>query len=126
MRRDPVYLAFTITFPSEESVQSVIDVVRQRIAPDAELVDTRVSSEGTETVKCRISDFFEDIALLPDSEGKADRLRLVFHRHPNAGLFWKDIMVRIVRTLETEWNISATLDYQGDAALDWMRPLNVD
>lgn len=124
MRRDPIYLAYTITVPSEQVCQNVTASMRQQIAPDSELADPRVSSEVTETVHYRIGDFFEDIALFPDAE-ETNQFRVVFHRQPNAGRFWKDIMVRIVRGLETDWGASVSLAYQGDVPLEWMRSLTV-
>ena len=125
MRHDPVFLVFTITSPSWEEAQRLQEKLRNQIEPDAEIIDTCVSSEGTNDVHYRIGDFFEEIAIFPHVEKNASRLRLVFHRRADAGPFWKDIMVRIVHSLETEPGNSVALDHQGDVPLDWMRPMSV-
>jgi hypothetical protein len=47
-------------------------------------------------------------------------LRLVFHRRPDAGRFWKDLMVRMVRLVEQSFPSAAVvLAHQGDEGLDW-------
>ena len=123
MRRDPLFLAFTVKCTPDQNTQQLVESLRQQIAPDAELIDTRVSSEGTDAVHHRIGEFFDKIVILPDVDGKANQFRLVFHRHANAGRFWKDLMIRIVHSLEEAPGVSVSLDYQGDVLLNWMQPM---
>ncbi len=120
MRYDPVFLAFTVTSPSPEESRRIQEKLRQEIGPDSQLVDTRVSSEGTEKIFYRLGDFFTEILVLPETEGNPKQFRLVFHRHPHAGHFWKDIMVRIVHSLESaDPKVTVSMDYKGDDPLDW-------
>jgi hypothetical protein len=82
------------------------------------LTDTvRVTSNGPEqvqTVRHRLGDYFEDIRLVPDSQAPA-LFRLVFHRRPEAGRFWKDLMVNVLQEIETtRQKASIDLDSKGE------------
>jgi len=39
--------------------------------------------------------------MLPHSQSNPASFRLVFQRRPEAGLFWKDLMVNILQEIET-------------------------
>ncbi len=39
--------------------------------------------------------------MLPDSQANPGSFRLVFHRRPEAGRFWKDLMVNVLQEIET-------------------------
>lgn len=122
MRYDPVFLAYTVTSPTREDSRKIQEKLRKQIGPDSVMVDTRISAEGTEKIHHRIGDYFEEILLFSELEENPQQFRLVFHRHPRAGRFWKDIMVRLVRALETgDPKVAISMDYQGDASMDWQR-----
>jgi hypothetical protein len=110
-----------ITSSSREDSQKLQKTLRRQIGPDAKTIDTRVSSAGTEKMRHRIGDYFHEIVIF--SQENSNQFRLVFQRRPEAEPFWKDIMVRIVRALETDSGATVSLDYQGDVALDWMTPI---
>jgi hypothetical protein len=71
---------------------------------DRVITDTvRVAANGVdqvETVRHRLGDYFAEIRIIPDSQGDASSFRLLFHRRPNAGRFWKDLMVNVLQEIE--------------------------
>jgi hypothetical protein len=53
--------------------------------------------------------------MLPDSQANPASFRLVFHRRPEAGRFWKDLMVNILQEIEaTPQKASIELDSKGE------------
>ncbi len=56
--------------------------------------------EEVHTERHRLGDYFTAIRILPDSQANPASFRLVFHRRPDAGRFWKDLMVNILREIE--------------------------
>ena len=86
---------------------------------DRVLTDTvRVIPNGVEqvqTVRHRLGDYFTAIRMLPDSQVTPASFRLVFHRQPNAGRFWKDLMVNILQEIEaTPQKVSIELESKGE------------
>ena len=86
---------------------------------DRVLTDTvRVIPNGVEqvqTVRHRLGDYFAAIRMLPDSQGNPASFRLVFHRRPEGGRFWKDLMVNILQEIETApQKASIDLDAKGE------------
>jgi hypothetical protein len=72
--------------------------------------------EKREVVRHRLGDYFSAIRRLP-VESDATSWRLVFARRPDAGRFWKDLMVNIVQQVENEVETAGvTLAYKGDEA----------
>jgi hypothetical protein len=120
MRHDPVFLAFDIRCPSPDEAAKVEEMVRRLGRRDAIHTDTVTGGGKTAEVSHRIGDYFEDILVLPRVGEDARALRLVFHRRPDAGRSWKDLMVRIVRAVEQrDPSPSVVLAYRGDEALGW-------
>ncbi len=121
MRRDHTYWAWDVHCPSPQEVLRVEHAARPEVEPDRVLKVTRVSSESTEELSYRVGDYFTDITMLPRVGGDFGVLRIIFRRHPQAGRFWKDIMVRILTSIrELANDVSVTLAYRGDEPLDWM------
>jgi hypothetical protein len=53
--------------------------------------------------------------MLPDLEANPASFRLVFQRRPDAGQFWKDLMVNILQEIETTpEKASIDLDSKGE------------
>jgi len=104
MRQPPTYTAWKITCHSSVEAQVLQQWLSSRIDPDRVLADTvRATCNGVEqvqTVRHRLGDFFAAIRILPDSQANAASFRLVFHRRPEAGRFWKDLMVTIPEEIE--------------------------
>jgi hypothetical protein len=119
MRQPPTYTSWKITYQSTEEAQALQRRLSSRIDLDRVLTDTvRVTPNGVElvqTVQNLLSDYFADIRMLPDSQATPVSFRLVFHRRPNAGRFWKDLIVNILQEIETSDQIaSIDLDSNGE------------
>jgi hypothetical protein len=119
MRQPQTYTAWKITCQSSEDAQALRQWLSSRIDLDRVLTDTlRVTPNGVEqaeTVQHRLGDYFADIRVLPASEPYPPSFRLVFHRRPEAGRFWKDLMVNILQEIETTpQKPSIALDSKGE------------
>jgi hypothetical protein len=119
MRPPPTYVAWKITCHSSEEAQALQQWLSSRIDLDRVLTDTvRVTPDGVEqvqTVRHRLGDYFAAIRLLPDTQANPASFRLVFHRRPEAGRFWKDLMVNVLQEIETTpQKASINLDAKGD------------
>jgi hypothetical protein len=119
MRQPPTYTVWKITCRSSEEAQALQQWLSSRIDLDRVLTDAvRVAPGGVEqvpTVRHRLGDYFAAIRLLPDSLASPASFRLVFHRRPEAGRFWKDLMVNILQEIETTpQKASIALDAKGE------------
>jgi hypothetical protein len=105
MNQPPTSTTWKITCHSPEEAQALQQWLSSRIALDRVLTDTvRVTPDGVEqvqTVRHRLGNYFADIRTLPDSQANPASFRLVFQRRPDAGRFWKDLMVNILQEIET-------------------------
>jgi hypothetical protein len=105
MRQPPTYTAWKITCQSAAEVQALQQWLSNRIDLERVLTDTvRVTPNGVEQVQpvqYRLGDYFTAIRMVPDTQGNPASFRLVFHRRPEAGRFWKDLMVNILQEIET-------------------------
>jgi hypothetical protein len=119
MRQPPTYTSWKITCHSSADAQALEKWLSSCIDLDRVLTDTvRVTPNGVEqaqTVGHRLGDYFAAIRTLPDSQVNPASFRLVFHRLPNAGQFWKDLMVNILQEIETTpQKASIDLDSKGE------------
>ena len=119
MRQPPTYTSWRITCQSPEEARALQQWLSSRIDLGRVLTDTvRVTPNGVEqvqTVRHRLGDYFAAIRLLPDSPTNPASFRLVFHRRPEAGRFWKDLMVNILQEIETTpQKASIALDSKGE------------
>jgi hypothetical protein len=117
MRHAPIYTSWTIESPSPEESQALQQWLSRRIDRDRILMDSiRTLPNGVEQVQAqghRLGDYFAAILMQPTRNPAV--FRLVFHRLPEAGRFWKDLMVNILQEITaTSANPSITLDYKGD------------
>jgi hypothetical protein len=116
MRHDPLYTRWTVTTGSED------DARRLRAAADGFTEETVIEQrarafpggfEAREFLPHRLGDYFAAIRTLP-GEAPAS-FRILFHRRPEAGRYWKDLMMRVLqRVRDAAPNTSITLDYRGD------------
>ena len=118
MRQPPTYTSWKITCHSSEEAQALQQWLSCRIDLDRVLMDTvRLIPNGVEqvqTARHRLGDYFAAIRMLPDSQANPASFRLVFHRRPEAGRFWKDLMVNILQEIETTpQKTSIDLDSKG-------------
>jgi hypothetical protein len=119
MRQPSTYTAWKITCPSSLEAHTLQQWLSRRIDLDRVLTDTvRVIPNGVEqvqTVRHRLGDYFAAIRTLPDSQANPASFRLVFHKRPEAGLFWKDLMVNILQEIEAApQKVSIDLDSKGE------------
>ena len=119
MRQPPTYTSWKITCRSSAEAQALQQWLSTRIALDRVLTDTiRATPDGVEqvqTVRHRLGDYFAAICILQDPQATPASFRLVFHRRPNAGRFWKDLMVNIIQEIETApQKASIDLDSNGE------------
>jgi hypothetical protein len=121
MRQPPTYTTWKITCPSPEDAQALQQWLTPRIDLDRVWTDTvRTAPNGVEQVQAiphRLSDYFAEIRMLSDLQGRSESFRLVFRRRPNAGRFWKDLMVNLLGEIQTGGQeVSVGLDSKGDSA----------
>jgi len=121
MRQPPTYTTWTITCRSPDDAR----VLRRWLAPRIDLnrvwTDTlRTAPNGTESVRAiphRLGDYFTEIRMLPDAWGNSERFRLMFRRRPDAGRFWKDLMVNVLGEIQSgAEEASVELDSKGETA----------
>jgi hypothetical protein len=114
MRHDPLFTLWAIECRTPEACRHLTGRLAGEVGQEATLTDEiRSSPGGVETVRRethRLGDYFVAVRVLP-SEAPAS-FRLLFHRRPDAGRFWRDYMVRILQGLRAE--ATATLEYRGD------------
>jgi hypothetical protein len=119
MSQPPTYTSWKITCRSSDEAQALQQWLSGRIDLERVLTDTlRVTPDGVEqvqTVRHRLGDYFAAIRVLPDSQANPASFRLVFQRRPEAGRFWKDLMVNILQEIEaTPQNAAIDLDSKGE------------
>src|SRR5688500_9049470 len=104
MRQSPIYTSWIITCHSPQQAQSTQSWLSEHIRLDRVIVDTvrtypeRV--ERVEEVPHRLGDYFAAIEVLPVPEASPSSFRLRFRKLPQAGRFWKDLMVRILEEIK--------------------------
>jgi hypothetical protein len=119
MRQPPTYTAWKITCRSSEEAKALQQWLSSRIDLDRVLTDTiRVIPNGVEGVKTarhRLGDYFAEIRMLPGSQATPSSFRVVFHRRPEAGRFWKDLMVNVVQEIgEAPQKASIDVESKGE------------
>jgi hypothetical protein len=119
MRQPPTYTTWNITCPTPEEASALQQWLCSRIDLDRVWTDTvRVTPAGVEqvqTVRHRLGDYFAAIRMLPDPSANPASFRLVLRRRPDAGRFWKDLMVNILQEIETTpQKVSIKLESKGE------------
>ncbi len=119
MQQTPTYTTWKISCRSAEDAQALQQWISDRIDLERVWTDSvRVSPSGVEqaeTVRHRLGDYFADIRLLADAQAQPTSFLLVFHRLPDAGRFWNDLMVNILQEIEERpQRASIALDSKGE------------
>jgi hypothetical protein len=119
MRQPQTYTSWKINCHLPAEGQTLQQWLSGRIDLDRVVTDTvRAFPNGVEqvqSVRHRLGDYFAAIRMLPDSQAAPATFRLVFQRRPDAGRFWKDLMVKILLELEaTPQGPSIELDSKGE------------
>jgi hypothetical protein len=110
MPQTPLYTSWLIRWRDANAAAQLGRRLTEQIALDRVIEDVvRTATGGLENrqvVPHRLCDYFTAIRLLPVAED-ATALRLVFEHRPNAGRFWKDLMVNILQETEKEEETTA-------------------
>ncbi len=118
MRQDPIFTSWLVRCPSPQESQRLQHWVTTAIDLDAMVADVvRAYPDGiasSSTVMYRLGDYFAKIGLFP-AEGEETGFRVIFHRRPDAGRPWKDLMARVLQDIRrNSADITTTLEYRGD------------
>jgi hypothetical protein len=121
MHQTPTCTSWKITCHSSDETRALQQWLSTHIDLERVLTDTvRVTPNGVEqvqTVGHRLGDYFAEIRILPCSQATPASFRLVFHRRPEAGRFWKDLMVNILQEIEAApQKVSIDLDSKEETA----------
>src|SRR5271165_1224069 len=101
MRNGPRVIAWDIVCPSSVACDAVQRLLDHEAALDA-AIDVEVTSAGmTRRDVHRLGDYFQTIRVQPPSRDKPCVVRVIFERLPNAGRYWRDLMVRVLRSAST-------------------------
>ena len=119
MHQPPNSTAWKITCRSPQEARALQEWLSSHFDLEHILTDTvratPIGIEQVQTVRHRLGDYFADIHMLPDSQANPASFRLVFHRRPEAGRFWKDLMVNLLQEIETSpQKASIELDSKGE------------
>jgi hypothetical protein len=119
MRQQPTYISWRITCHSPKEAQALQQWLSSRIDLDRVLTDTVHTYpdgvEHVETVRHRLGDYFTDIRMESDAPAAPESFRIVFQRRPDAGRFWKDLMVDILQEIETApQKVSIAIESKGN------------
>jgi hypothetical protein len=121
MRQPPAYTTWKITCQSPDDARALRQWLAPRIDLDRVWTDTvRTAPDGVEQVQAiphRLGDYFAEIRALPDVQSPPESFRLVFRRRPDAGRFWKDLMVNVLGAIRAGGRAaSVEFDSKGDTA----------
>lgn len=119
MHQPPPFTTWKITCASPEEAQALRQWLSSRIGLDQFFTDTIHTYpdgvERVESVQHRLGDYFADVCVLPGFKGIPASFRLVFRLQPDAGRFWKDLMVDILKEVEAALpNASIYLESKGE------------
>src|SRR5689334_10454414 len=118
MRHDPLYTTWIIRCDSEEDARRLQGNIR--FNPNLTYNDfVRAFPYGfpIRSIEMhRLGDYFSDIRSFPPLPEQASSFRILFHRRPDAGRFWKDLMVKILEDIRrVSPNVKTALEYRGDS-----------
>ena len=119
MRHDPIFTLWAVHCPSAEVVSRLRPEVEKLTHCDAIFTDAAETQPmGVVSVNRtphRVGDNFTGVRILPPTPEEPVTFRILFVRRPEAGRYWKDVMVRTLKTLrDLEPDISTEMKYRGD------------
>jgi hypothetical protein len=98
-RHDRLVISWLLKCDSGQ-LRHIEGVLRTETGPDAAVIDTVTAfpegREVSESVSHRVGDYFREIQIGSEPNNGTAILKLTFHRRPDAGKFWKDVMMRIL------------------------------
>jgi hypothetical protein len=119
MRHDPVFTSWLVRCASREDAGKLQQWLRDGLAADCVCEDVVRSGTGDQATSAverhRLGDYFADVRPLPGPPDDPTSFRVLFHRRPDAGRYWKDLMLRVLQVLRRAAdNATTTLEYWGD------------
>jgi hypothetical protein len=100
MRAIPSVVSWIVECQSQETMRKVKELVCKLIDLDRISVDVSIAFPGgirdEKTEYHRLGDYFDKIYMLSQN---ATSFVLIFNKRCDAGYFWKDLMVEIVRSI---------------------------
>jgi hypothetical protein len=113
MRNGPHVIAWDVRCPSAAEAHAVRELLDREADLDAVVIVT-VTGGGTNREKVhRLRDYFQAIHVGPCAPEGPHALRVVFQRLPNAGRYWRDLMVRLLRCVSrVSDGITITMAYR--------------
>jgi hypothetical protein len=104
MRNGPPVIAWDIICPSAPEARSARELLGREANLDAVVVVTVAGGDTTREEVHRLGDYFQEIRVEPRSPDEPCSFRVVFQRLPQAGRYWRDLMVGLLRAVR---NVSA-------------------
>ena len=119
MRQPPTYTTWKITCRTPADANSLRRWLSSRTDLDRVMVDEVVTTpngvEQAQTVRHRLGDYFADIRIPHGAASDSRSIRLVFQKRHEAGRFWKDLMVNVLREIEaTPEKAAIELEWKGE------------
>ena len=103
MRDDPLYTIWSVQCESVENATAVQQFLKQFYGLDSVIADrVRAFPDGMEVGMMELSrmgEYFQDIQIVPSSNGTASAFFVVFHRLPTATKGWKDVMIQVLQAV---------------------------
>jgi hypothetical protein len=103
MHQPPTVTTWKITCQTPADAAALQTWLADRIDLDRVVTDTvRTTPNGVEQVQAvphRLGDYFASIKIVSNSGNTSAVFRLVFQKRPDAGRFWKDLMVGVMEEI---------------------------
>jgi hypothetical protein len=117
MRNDPLYFVWLIQGESEKDACAAKQAIEAAPVVQRTVEDVvRAIPAGVEVQlanKHPVGDYFAKVDVLPASSPSS--FRLAFNRKPTAGRYWKDVMTKVLRTVQQgPARMGIALDYRDD------------
>jgi hypothetical protein len=100
MRNGPELAAWDIYCSSAAAARAVQEPLTREASLDNGQVVTVQGGGETREERHRLGDYFRAIRVEPSVADTPNVLRVVFERHAHAGRYWRDLMVRILHSVE--------------------------
>jgi hypothetical protein len=112
MRNGPQVIAWDVICHSAAEARSVQELLSRDANLDAAVVVTVTGGGTTREEVHRLRDYFQEIRVEPRSPESCS-FRVVFQRLPQAGRYWRDLMVGLLRSVsEISTGITIKLAYR--------------
>ncbi len=99
MQNGPLVIAWDIACPTSAKARSVRELLDREANLDAVQLVSVTGGGATQEQAHRLGDYFHDIRVEPRSLEEPNVLRVLFRRLPHAGRYWRDLMVRVLQSI---------------------------